>query len=214
MQIILFCFILYITKNKLLDSRCEMKLDEIGDIKLGIALNRKKADVDVNTKQRYSVISVKNVEEDGYFNSIPFETFPSTESLPQRYFSEKGDILMRLTDPNTAVFVSEEQEGLLIPSYFVQIKIIDKRYLPEYVAWYLNSEEMKRELRKVQSGTRVTSTSKKVLGTLEIKELPVEKQQRIVDLTQLHQEEKVLYKKLIKEKEKQLAAATAEIMAD
>lgn len=191
-----------------------MNLEEIADIKLGMALNRKKADIDLNVKARYSVVSVKNLEDEGYFNNDPFEMFPSTDSLPQRYFAEKGDILMRLTDPNTAVHVNEEQEGLLVPSYFVKIKVSDKRYLPEYVAWYLNSEETKRELRKVQSGTRVTSTSKKVLGILDIKEMPVEKQQRIVDLTQLHQKEKVLYKKLIKEKEKQLAAATAEIMAD
>lgn len=191
-----------------------MNLEEIAEIKLGVALNRKKADMDANIKQLYSVISVKNVEEEGYFNTVPFEIFPSNESLPQRYFSEKGDILMRLTDPNTAVFVSEEQEGLLIPSYFVQIKIIDKRYLPGYVAWYLNSEQTKRELRKVQSGTRVTSTSKKVLGTLDIKELPVDKQQKLIEMTQLHQKEKKLYKRIIKEKEKQLAAATAKIMSD
>lgn len=191
-----------------------MILEEIADIKLGMALNRKKADIDINVKERYSVVSMKNVEEEGYFNNDPFEIFPSTDSLPQRYFAEKGDILMRLTDPNTAVYVNEEQEGLLVPSYFVKMKVSDKRYLPEYVAWYLNSEETKRELRKVQSGTRVTSTSKKVLGTLDIKEIPIEKQQRIIDLTQLHQKEKVLYKKLIKEKEKQLTAATAEIMAD
>lgn len=191
-----------------------MNLEEIAEIKLGVALNRKKADMDAKIKQRYSVISVKNVEEEGYFNTVPFEIFPSTESLPQRYFSEKGDILMRLTDPNTAVYVSEEQEGLLVPSYFVKIKVSDKHYLPEYVAWYLNSEQTKRELQKVQSGTRVTSTSKKVLGTIEIKELPVDKQQKLIEMTQLHQKEKVLYKRIIKEKEKQLAAATAKIMAN
>ncbi|GAB2318003.1 hypothetical protein IRB23SM22_02610 [Alkalibacterium sp. s-m-22] len=191
-----------------------MKLDEIGDIKLGIALNRKKAEIDSNIKERYSVVSVKNVNEEGYFNNESFDIFLSTESLSQRYFAQTGDILMRLTDPNTAVYVSQEQDGLLIPSYFVQIKIYDKRYLPEYVAWYLNSEQTKRELRKVQSGTRVTSTSKKVLGTLEIKELPVDKQQKLIEMTQLHQKEKMLYKRIIKEKEKQLAAATAKIMAD
>lgn len=191
-----------------------MKLEMIGDINLGVALNRKKADFDFNVKKRYPVISVSNIEEEGYFNNKGFEYFPSTELLPKKYFTEEGEVLMRLTHPNTAVYISEKQEDLLVPSYFVKIKITDKNYLPEYVAWYLNSEETKRELQKVQSGTRVTSTSKKVLETLLIKELSIKNQKRIVDLVQLHQKEKSLYEKLIKEKEKQLAAATTKIMAD
>ncbi|MCR8927505.1 restriction endonuclease subunit S [Priestia megaterium] len=177
-----------------------MLLGDIAEIKTGLVLSRKKADLEYNVQAQYQMITLKNIEDDGYFNEEPFEEFHSQGELGQQYFTTKGDILIRLSYPNTAIFIDENYENLLVPSYFVIVKIKNSSFSPEYVAWLLNTEAVKKELERSQAGTRILSTNKNVLRAIDIKEISLEKQQVLLKINSLHQREKRLYKQLIKEK--------------
>ncbi|GGM28232.1 hypothetical protein GCM10011351_12670 [Paraliobacillus quinghaiensis] len=178
-----------------------MHLQDIAEIKTGIVLTRKKAELEFNVKATYRLLTLRNIEEDGIFNGQPFDVFKSDDVLSPRYFTEEGDIVMRLSDPNTAVYISKGQVNLLVPSNFVLIKVKSDQVLPEYIAWYLNRDSIKQELEKSQSGTRIVSTNKNVLKSLSIEMLSLDKQEALIKLLRLHRKEKRLYQKLIMEKE-------------
>jgi len=189
-----------------------MYLGEIARIKVGLVVSRKKAEVDLEVKAKYPLISLKNIQADGTFTDEPIEIFKSKEVLDAEYFTREGNILVRLSHPNTAVLIDKEQEGLLIPSYFANVEIIDTNVLPGYVAWYLNTDKVKGELLKSQMGSHIPSTNKQILEKISIPELDLDKQQKITEIQQLYRKEKSLYQKLMAEKEKFYKAVTYSII--
>src|SRR5690625_3655821 len=115
-----------------------MKLGEISQIESGLILSRKRARNELELEKKYKILSLNNIESYGDFNEAELELFPSNEVLDEHYFTQVGEILLRLNEPFTSVCIQEHQAGVLIPSYFISIEITHKEYLPEYVSWYLN----------------------------------------------------------------------------
>lgn len=179
-----------------------MKLGDIAQIKTGLVLSRKKAEMDFDAKATYKLLSVKNIDEDGLFINNSFDVFNSNEVLEKHYFTEEGNIAMRLSHPYTAIYIDKEHSGLLIPSYFAIIKVNESITLPQFVAWYLNTINVKMELERAQAGSRIPSTNQHTLKNIPIKLPPISKQKRLIEIFQLHQSEKKLYRRLIEEKER------------
>ncbi len=189
-----------------------MLLGEIALIKTGLVLTRKKAEINFDVKARYRQIGLKNINVDGTFTDEPFEEFKSKEILEDDYFTKEGDLLIRLSHPNTVVYIDKDLEGLLIPSSFAKIVIMDNGFSSDYIAWYLNSDLVKNELLKHQSGTTIPNTNKAVLEKLVIPEASLEKQQLITHVQELYWKEKVLHQELMQEKDKLFKAVSQSII--
>ncbi|UYO21131.1 restriction endonuclease subunit S [Bacillus sp. 41-22] len=178
-----------------------MQLGDIAKIKTGLVLSRKKAEVNYNAKEKYKLITLKNITDNGLIDNDIYEEFVSNDELDNHYFTKEGDVLMRLSHPHTVVFIDKQHSGLLIPSYFAIIKVDQTKFLPEYLAWYLNSVIVKKELERSQSGSRIPSTNQNVIKTLPVARVSISKQNVLIELNRLHQKEKRLYMELIQEKE-------------
>lgn len=189
-----------------------MKLGDIAQIKTGLVLSRKKAEIEYDAKASYKLLSLKNVSEEGIIINEAFDKFISNDSLDPHYFTEEKDILMRLSQPYTAVYIDREYSGLLVPSYFAIIKVKDKSIFPRYLAWYLNTSYVKFELERSQFGSRIPSTNQNAIKNIPIEVSPISKQKVLIELYQLHQREKMLYRKLIEEKELLFQGVTQKIL--
>lgn len=179
-----------------------MKLGEIAEIRTGLVLTRKKASFEGDIKAQYRLLSLKNINETGSFNDEPFDDFRSNDTLDEHFFTELGDVLIRLSQPNTAVWVDGKHIGLLVPSSFAIIKVDQRKCLPEYLAWFLNSDEVKKEFERSQAGTRIPTTNKSILETIHVMKVPLEKQTALIEINRLYQREKSLYTRLMQEKER------------
>lgn len=191
-----------------------MKLGEICEINTGLVLSRKRADIDFEIIEKYKVLSLNNIDEYGEFIGEEFEVFESNDKLDQRYFTEEGDILLRLNSPYTALYIDKSKEGYLIPSYFVSINVNNKEYLPEYIAWYLNTEKIKKDFFRSQSGTLIPSINQKIIRELIIPKVSLDKQKTIANLNRLYLKERKLLKQLIKEKDNYFKGVTQELLKD
>jgi restriction endonuclease S subunit len=189
-----------------------MQLGAIAEIKTGLVLSRKKAEIEFDAKATYKLLSLKNISEDGTIINESFDEFISNEVLEEHYFTKEGDVLMRLSQPYTAVYIDKEQTGLLAPSYFAIIKVDEKKVLPQYLAWYLNTPNVKKELERSQAGSRIPSTNQHTIKKIPIVLPSISKQKVLIELYQLHQREKLLYKKLMKEKELHFQGVTQQIL--
>ena len=185
-----------------------MKLGEIADIRTGLILARKKANVKYEIQKRYKLVTLKTIEDEGVFNEEPFEIFESKDELSEEYFTREGDILIKLSANFTTVCIDGKTAGLLVPSYFSIIRLKTKEYIPEYITWYLNSDKVKRELIKSQRGSIISSTNNTILSSIHIKAIPIEEQKRISKVRELYLKERNLLEALIKEKEKYYKAIT------
>lgn len=191
-----------------------MRLGEISKIESGLILSRKRARNELELEKEYRVLSLNNIEPHGDFNEAELERFPSNDLLEDHYFTQVGDILLRLNVPFTSVCIQKYQAGILIPSYFVSIEITHEDYLPEYVSWYLNTSNVKREFFKAQSGTLTPNINQKIIRGLKISKLPLKEQENITQLHRLYLKERRLLNELIKQKDQYYQAITKKIIKE
>lgn len=189
-----------------------MQLGEIAQIKTGLVLSRKKAEIEYDVKAKYKLLSLRNVNDDGLIDNDSFDDFASNDELDDHYFTMEGDVLIRLSQPYTAVYIDKDYSGLLVPSYFAIIKVSEAKALPQYVAWYLNTMNVKKELERSQAGSRIPSTNQHTIRNIPIVLSPISKQKVLIELYKLHQKEKMLYTKLIEEKELLFQGVTQQII--
>jgi len=191
-----------------------MKLGEISSIESGLILSRKRSRNNIEFVKEYKVLSLNNIEIQGDFNEAKLERFQSNEELEGHYFTKPGDVLLRLNAPFTSVYINESKADILIPSFFVTIKIKHEDFLPEYVSWYLNTDIVKRHFLRMQSGTQTPNVNQKLLRDLDIPSLSIKNQNNITTLHQLYLKERWLLKQLIKEKDQYYEGVTNEIIKE
>src|SRR5690625_3449991 len=191
-----------------------MKLGEISQIESGLILSRKRARNKLELEKKYKILSLNNIEPHGDFNEEELERFSSNEILGDHYFTQIGKILLRLNEPFTSVCIQEHQAGVLIPSYFVSIEITHEEYLPEYVSWYLNTSNVKREFFRSQSGTITPNINQKIIRKLQIPKLSLSEQKNITQLHQLYLRERRLLNDLIEQKDQYYQAITNKIIKE
>lgn len=177
-----------------------LKLNDIAIISTGLVLSRKKADF--NPVKTYKVLTLKSFEEDGWINKEELDKFDSSEVLSEQYITKKDDVVIRLSSPNTAIYIGKHEEGMVIPSLFIVIRAKSNKVIPEFLAIYLNSEKIKRKLSQASIGSAISVVKASTLKGLEIEMPSIQHQQKVVKLHSLIQSERRLYKQLIESKEK------------
>ena len=175
-----------------------MFLEDITKINIGIVLRRKEAMYKSKDTYDYKIFNLKNYEE-----KIEYEDFYSEENL-DNYIAKKGDLLFRLAFPIKIIEVDDEIEGLLINSQYCIIRMCDYdnlTYNIDFVKWFLESNMAKNQLEKYLIGTSVKTVPVANLRKLKIPAISVEKQEKLSSLINNWNRQKILYTKIIKEKD-------------
>ncbi len=178
-----------------------MKLEELATVKTGLVLARKQAKLPSDVMARYRQLNLKAINENGYIEADCLEEFHANEGLRAEYLTQPKDIIVRLTTPYTAVLIDDEYAGIVIPSHFVVIRTIDKRLLPEYLYWLLNSERIKSIMLQNISSTMIGTVKPSNYANLSIDLLSLNEQRQIAKLNRLAKRESFLLKQLKEQKE-------------
>ncbi len=181
-----------------------MKLYDIATIRTGLVLSRKKAKLHGDIKHYYKQITLKSFSNSTTLQTQFFDDFISIEEIDETYISRVGDIIVRLREPNTAVYINEKSAGLVIPSLFAIVRVNDKTVDNTFLAYYLNSMEVRKVLERELKGTTISMIKTKDLGNLLLNLPPVDVQKNMVKLMVLSEKEIALLDKL-KEKKQQYA---------
>ncbi|MGF7058641.1 restriction endonuclease subunit S [Brassicibacter mesophilus] len=189
-----------------------MRLGDVSDIRTGLVLSRKKAQIESDIIKKYKTLTLKSFNEDGILNLDDLEDFDSTEKLDERYLTQKGDVVIRLSHPNTAIYISDNITGYIIPSQFSVIRLGVESLIPEFLSIYLNSTKVKKKIYKSQFGATIPVIKNSFLENLRINDLSIDRQKAIVDIHNLHLKEKELLKGLIDEKEMLFKAVFSQLI--
>jgi restriction endonuclease S subunit len=160
------------------------------------------------------MLTLKSFEPQGFLNERELDVFFSKENLEKKYLTNKGDIIVRLTTPYTAICINDKQEGLVIPSNFAIIRLKEQTYIPEFVALFLNSEIIEKKFFKSSISTTIPLIKTKHLREIDISDIPLDTQKKIVELNQLQMKEKMLLSCLMEEKEKFAKASINKIIME
>lgn len=177
-----------------------MKLQDLASVHSGLVLARKQSRGP--TDYRYPLINLRCIQPEGIIDLNESDIYEAKEPLKEEYLSRRGDIIVRLTAPYTAVLIDDLTSGMVISSNFVVIRIEDKQFMSEYLFWLLNTPEVKRKIYENTTSNMLGAVKAKFLMDFELTPLPVEIQQKIAQLNLLAKKESQLLKELAEEKEK------------
>ncbi len=139
-----------------------MRMAEIATLKTGAVLSRLQK---VETGgYLYRALSLRNIDDDvGMIESRSCAAIRLEGKVSDEFLTQRGDILIRLSAPYTAVYIANDSDvGLLIPSHFAIVHAIgvDAKYL--YAM--LDSDEIRKQLFIEGSGSTT-------LGTISVKSI-------------------------------------------
>lgn len=179
-----------------------MKLQDVADIKTGLVLARKKATEPTAHTYDYKVITLRSTSVSRNINEKYFDDFISKEKISSDLLSSNGDIIIRISEPYTAVHITDKFSNKIIPSSFYIIKLKDAKILPEYLTWYLNSECAQKQFMTHNISSTVNIIKSSSLRQIKIQAPDLDKQKLIVNIRELHLKELILLDELNMEKQK------------
>lgn len=179
----------------------QLKLKDLAELKVGLVSRRKEAQNKSEFVKKYKTLTLKSFKQAGIIDLAEIDTFDSTEILDEKYLTQIGDVVVRLSEPNNAVAITKATKGMLVPSNFVIIKLNNKAILPGYLSFYLNSDSAKKFYTKRLVGGTIRIMQTSILKEIEIVVKPIEVQKKIVEIDKLILKERFLLKRLVEEKE-------------
>lgn len=189
-----------------------MKFGSAFNISIGMVLARKKAKEYDGSECSYKVLTLKCVNDIGEIDKENVEDFISKQQVEDSYLTQKGDIIIRLTEPYSTIYIDEINQGLLIPSNFGIIRAKDNAYHMEFIKYYLNSAKGKREIKKSAAGSTLASISIANLKELEIKNYDLQTQEKFIATNKLFEKEKKLINELLEQRNQQLDGIINELL--
>lgn len=177
-----------------------MKLEEMALVRSGLVLGRKQSKVE--SEYTYPLLNLRSIQPQGKVDTALCEIFYATEYLNPDYLTREGDVVIRLTAPYTAVLITTELEGYVIPSSFIVVRVKKELLLPEYLVWLLNSQLSKKQIYDGAITNMLGGIKPRFFAEIEIDPLPMAQQKIIAQLSLLAQREAQLLHDLAEEKEK------------
>ncbi|QWB96209.1 restriction endonuclease subunit S [Mycoplasmatota bacterium] len=179
-----------------------IELQKACDISAGLVPKRKEARSDDKVAKIYKLITLKSFDVDGWIDLKYLDNFKSIEILDERYLTKENDILIRLSNPYTAIKITDEYIGFVIPSLFAVIRIKKDIIDPDYLTFMLNKESIKRSYFKNSMGLTIPMIRMQTIRETKIPLILSNKQLIVSKIYNLMIKEKMLYQQLHLEKEK------------
>ena len=177
-----------------------MKLEKLSTVRSGLVLGRKLSKDP--SEHRYPLLNLRSIQPNGTIDASLCEVFYATEYLNPEYLTHEDDIVIRLTAPYTAVLITADLEGYVIPSSFIVVRARKDVLLPEYLVWLLNSQLSKKQIYDGAATNMLGGIKPRFFAEIDVDPLPVEQQRAIARLSILAQRETQLLNDLAAEKGK------------
>ena len=119
------------------------------------------------------------------------------DDVNAKHILKPGDVLFAAkgTKNFAAVIQDNHLPSVASTSFFV-IRLKDKKVLPEYLAWFMNSSGTQQYLKSTALGSSIASISKGVLEKLEVLVPDIQTQHSILTINSHRNKEKQLRQKI------------------
>lgn len=144
------------------------------------------------------VIQLKDFEND--YTSIGNDcVLIESEKIKSKYYLEDGDVLFisKGTNNFATTFRSTDKLPTIASSALFVLKVNRNLALPEFITWFINQSKVQNYFKTNESGTYTTSISKSTLEETPIALPPLEIQNIVATIANLHNRENAIRTKLI-----------------
>ena len=172
-----------------------MVVKDIAIVGSGLVVSRKKA---IHTKdiiKSYKQLNLRAINKNGYIEEQELEILNVKEIIDDYYLTHEGDIIVRLTDPFTAIYISKDMENIVISSNFCVIRC-SENYYPDFLSYYINSDSARKSLLSNLQGSIMKNINMSAIGEMEIPNIPLKKQHIIGNLFKAQTQKIIILNKI------------------
>ena len=173
-----------------------VRIDSVAEIRMGVTLRGRDATREVETGS-CRLVRISDVSQDGTWLNADFARIEPAERIREEHVLRPGDVLFpnRGTRTTAIVYRLEASRALAGAQFFV-LRPDVSRVLPEYLAWFLRTEEAARHFEERRKGTHVQTLERRDLAELALPLPSLEVQRTIVEVATLAVEERLLAERL------------------
>ena len=181
----------------------KIKFKKIANIQSGYSFRSK---IEKENNGNVLVIQMKDLTDQFKVNTNNLDKI-EIRDLKNHYKIWKNDIIFKTRGlDTTACILDKEVANTILAAPLLKIRIESKNILPEYIFWYLNQKPAQIFFNSRAKGTFQKMITKQVIEELEIEIPTFEKQQMIVEISQLANKEQSLLKQLANKKDEYISA--------
>jgi restriction endonuclease S subunit len=161
------------------------RLSSIAEILMGATFRGRDA-TRSDPKGSCRLVRIGDISQDGEFRSTDFIRFEPKEPMHNKFFLRSGDVLLpnRGTRTTALAYRLEEQRTIAGAQFYV-LRVNPDRAYPEYVAWFLRTEDAVRHFESRRKGSYIQTIQRRDVAELEIPLPSLEMQRRIAEVAQL-----------------------------
>ena len=154
----------------------DMRLEEIASVTVGQIMTRVTADRDLGDSVVDTVkVLVPKAISSGVIVKEDLGNAEITKVIDEEKFTQAGDVVIKLSTPYDAAYVTEEYVGIAIPSFCAAIRITDENKMDAtYLSAFLNSSYVREQLTAKVVGSARPMIKVTDIRALEIPKLSVE----------------------------------------
>lgn len=159
------------------------------------------------------VVQIRDLTDDGRLDQSDLVQVHD-EGFKTSHFLKAGEVLFaaRGAQRSAAVY-GGEPEGLIAGSQFLVVTVREpNRVLPEYLAWLLGTEGVRRRLDAMAAGATIPHVSIAMLSRLEVEIPSVAAQRRLLEMREAANRELKLLQNLLRETEQRNQALMKEFL--
>lgn len=173
------------------------KLYEIANIQSGLVVNRKEAKSEDAIAHIYKRLNLRSINDFGAIDVEQLDDFNSIEQFEQHTLTHKDDIIIRMFAPICPALITEETEGLVVPSQLAIVRLKNKKkVLPNYLRYFLSQERITNKILLEEGWQTQRNIKISSISNLDIPLPSIEYQNKIVEITKLNVTRKQLYQEL------------------
>lgn len=131
-----------------------MKLKEVAKITVGQIMPR----VSAENKNEEEIIGTVNVLapkaiSDGIIVKENLGELQICKKFDEEKFTKEGDVVVKLSTPYDATYVTKENEGLAVPSFCAIIRVKEDKLDAKYLSAFFNTEYVREILKSKVMGS-------------------------------------------------------------
>ena len=121
-----------------------MKLEDIANITVGQIMTRVSVNTNIGNKvlKKERVLIPKAISN-GVIIANNLGYVDLIKEIDKEKYTQEGDVILKLSTPYDAAYVTFENVGLAIPSFCAAIRVFDKNVDAKYISAFLNTKYIK-----------------------------------------------------------------------
>lgn len=178
----------------------KVHLDQVAKISVGLMTVRKLTKE--QNQHRYKTLNLRSVTPHEVIDMDQLELLSYSEPVPEAFLTRRGDVIVRNIKPYTAITITDQTSGLVIPASYIIIRVSDRDRLdPEYLSWEINSAKTQQLLFREATGYSIASISASHFRRMELLLPSLSKQRQVAEFNALAKKEVALLRQLAEARE-------------